>query len=174
MNYRCGYTLIELLVVIAIIGMTAVLALPAFAKYRDVTEFTQKTEEVKELFYSAQALANAPETTSVDTYRINFDTATKPHKFILVSCLNPSCSTSTTIRTVPLLDNETIPISGANKTIFGCSTTFSGGKPDSCVFGPKYLAQIIKFSDFGKNVKRVAKFTILNDPFRVKTEISDL
>jgi len=177
MNIRRGYTLIELLVVIAIIGMTAVLALPAFAKYRDVTEFTQKTEEVKELFYSAQTLAASPETTSVYSYKIIFSDSTSPNKYSLISCGDAGCSSAkqTTIRTIPLLANESIPkIPGSSNEAFNCATAFSAGKPASCTFGPKYLSGIITFNDFGKNVKRLARFTVLNDPFRVKTEILDL
>ncbi|HLC44055.1 MAG TPA: type II secretion system protein [Patescibacteria group bacterium] len=180
---RQAYTLIELLVVIAIILMLTVFGLPMFNKYQHVTEFNQKTEEVKELFNSAQAMALSPETTSIYSYRINYDkTTTNKHKYLLVSCLDSGCTGANikTLSTVPLLSGEAIQIPAGPNTgmILECRTVMVNGRAMACTTNPPIVfpatTAIFTFGDTNNSVDRLAKFTLTNDPFRLDIVTLDL
>lgn len=180
---RQAYTLIELMVVMAIILMLTAFGLPAFTKYRQVTEFNQKTEEVKELFHSARAMASTPETTQIYSYRINYDkTTTNKHKYLLVSCLDSGCTGANlkTINMVPLLSSEAIQIPSGPNTgmIFECRTVMVNGRVMDCTTNPPIVfpatTTVFTFGDTNSSVNRVAKFTLANDPFRIDIVTSDL
>ncbi|HLC44079.1 MAG TPA: type II secretion system protein [Patescibacteria group bacterium] len=173
---RQAYTLIELLVVIAIILMLTVFGLPMFTKYQQVTEFNQKTEEIKELFNSAYAMASNPQNTQVYSYRIDYDQTNS--KYSLVSCTPvgaDSCSTKTIISEVILYSNETIQVpQGTPPTgsIFECPTAISGGRIAICA--PNVAMQPFSFRDGRDSVGRKATFILTADPFRIDVTTLDL
>ncbi|MDO8443912.1 MAG: prepilin-type N-terminal cleavage/methylation domain-containing protein [bacterium] len=174
-----AYTLIELMVVVAIILMLTAFGLPMFKKYQQVTEFSQKTEEVKGLFNSAQAMALTPENTQIYSYRINYDKNLIPlSKYLLVSCPDSACTSPTTVNTVSLLQGEAIqmpsgPPSGQG-WILDCRTLLTDGKPTDCTFNSTTTPAFFTFIDTNIDPNKMATFTASNNPFRIDISTSDL
>lgn len=163
-----AYTLIELLIVITIITMLTALGLPAFAKYQHVTEFTQKAEEVKGLFYTAHAKALTPDNTTITSYQIHYNNSSVPNKYSLVSCSGAVsiCDNQTVVNDVVLLKKQTIQQAppAANGWFLSCNTLLSGGKV-TCTLNPGVSS--ITFRDDNIDPSRIDKFIISLDPFRV-------
>lgn len=178
-NLKNGYTLVELLIVIAIMVVIALFGVPAISKYNRMSEFRQKTEEVKGLFGQTYAMALNPTNTGTVSYRIVFDTSTADHNtYSLVSCTTTDCNTM--IEKVDLSSERTIGFtaSGGTSWLIECSTKLVDGniscRDNASITGLPGLtdANLIDdttpiFSDNNSNVLKSAKFTIPKSTFNI-------
>ncbi len=143
-----AYTLIELLVVLGIIAMLTLLGLPAFSRYQHVTEFTQKSEEVKELLNQAYAMALAPTDTKISNYAVLSAAGSK--KYGLYSCADTYGGTycDTLVSEVALTADEVVQIGNPPPTgfMFVCPTKFDNGKLPTCTTGT-LSSEITSFRD---------------------------
>lgn len=178
--YKCGYTLVELIIVLAIIALLAIFGIPAISKYNRMSEFRQKSEEVKGLFNQVHALALNPTDTSVVSYRIMFDTNTiDRNTYSLVSCTLTDCNT--VIEKVDLLSDRTIGFTapGGSSWLIGCTTKLSDSMV-SCDNNNTIVAGLPTstssnliddttpiFSDNNPNVMQSIKFTIPKNTFNI-------
>lgn len=176
MSSQRAYTLIELIIVIAIIMMVTALGLPAFARYQHLTEFSQKTEEVKELFSLARSMALSPATPSITSYQVHYDSVGSPNKFTVVSCTgNGTCDTPQEVARVSLLSGQSIQVLPTNESsdgqVFSCQTLLVGGKL-ICAQNP--VISTISFLDSNTSVERAADFIVKYDPFMITIVPRDL
>lgn len=175
MAKRNAYTLIELIIVVSIILLLTAFGLPAFSKYQHLTEFSQKTEEIKELFSLARSMALSPETPSITSYQVHYDSQSTPNKFTVVSCTGTGvCDGQQEINSVSLLSGQliqTMPLAN-DKMIFSCKTLFVGGKL-LCAQNPDPDITAISFRDINPSVERAAEFTINYDPFIITVATPD-
>ncbi|HOX41884.1 MAG TPA: prepilin-type N-terminal cleavage/methylation domain-containing protein [bacterium] len=70
-----AYSLIELLIVVSIIGMMAVFGIPSYQRYGKVSQFRDKTEEIKNLVERTYYLAKNPEGNDVTEYTLKIKTS---------------------------------------------------------------------------------------------------
>lgn len=165
---QCAYTLIELIIVVAILLLLALFGLPAFTKYRQISEFNQKSVEVKELLESAHAMAQSPANGQIYSYKVLYNSSSDPDQYSLVSCLDIDCTSPATVVEVSLLTNETIQIPQGvppDGEILTCYTGVVGSTSTQCVPNPAMLP--VSFRDDNDKVGRLATFTFIPTPFRL-------
>ena len=170
-KYKKGYTLIELLVAMVIIAMMTALGLPAYARYGNMNNFTQKTEEIKNLMNYAYLASQNPGTdTTVKQYEIIIDTSSSP-KAILQSCTTldisgAACTSPTVVKTVALTDGESWVTSDSLNVYLRCSTN----KGMVCNSSPTGVGvKPFQFKDTNLNPAKSAYFNITANPFKVTT-----
>jgi prepilin-type N-terminal cleavage/methylation domain-containing protein len=175
-----AYTLVELIVVVAIVGLLAAFGIPAFSRYGRVTEAHQKTDEIKELVTQMRNLAQNPENSLVDSYRIYYTLGTSPalDKYVLKSCrddgLGNACGVENTIKEAKMIKDQDILLTGgADPTdwVLSCSTTIVDGKVN-CQQNTNILASGNNFAfpvltDYNSNVETRLDFQITLDPFKI-------
>lgn len=173
-----AYTLLELIVVVAIIGLLAAFGIPAFSRYGRVTEAKQKTAELKELVTQARNLAQNPENSFVDSYRVFYDLSANPGKYALKSCRKvgiDACDTSIQIREVKLIKEQSIEVpadgDSVSDWVMDCSTTIIDGKvncqQNPAIFSPGSSFNLSVLTDYYINISSRLIFKIYLDPFKI-------
>lgn len=187
-NYKNGYTLVELIIVVAIMAIIALFGIPAISKYNKMSEFRQKTEEVKGLFGQVYALAKNPESVDIDRYEIWYDNGAS--SFVLNSVKKGSGpAVKTTVEKLKLQDGKGIAFRGTgggylslSTWIFYCSTQLVDGKI-SCqtnnvstgggkiLMGPPNATALFAsevFYDSDRNVSQKVFFLVHPDTFNIE------
>ncbi len=164
MKKKPAYTLIELMIVLAIIVLLTLFGLPAFNRYRQVSEFNAKVDEVKELFNLAHTMAMNPADTTNSSYYVYH-----AQNFYWLAANNNQAA----LRGVALSANEVIYTPpggyfGVSYTTFICPTAMVNSRSQNC----NNIETPIRFTDY--NINKVATFTISNDPFRVDVTTTNL
>lgn len=163
-RYLTGFTLTELLVTMAIVLIMSAVAIPAFNKYGNRSQFHQKGDEVAALMNQAFVSMQSPEK-GVDRYVLQFSSDS-------VGLYQDDSIPSKLVKTVNLSSDEVLNRLGEDFLLcyraqnYCCNTTVGSGAVSDCgSSADSYSGNIISISN--SKVGETATFNLKSNPVRL-------